>query len=173
MRSLLVLLVSAVAAFGSELPSELAALKAKRDAKVAEIDRIYAAELEKLQKRLMQAGNLKAANEVEEEIARVVPNPFSLKTVLVSRAWIYSVPNGKTTTVDLKPNGTAIDHATGETIWRKWDVTDENALKVEYIDGGSCVFEFGDMVKLSVTGRTHNGLKRSIRPADNANSTSR
>lgn len=61
----------------AQLPPDAAALKAKRDAKIAEIDRIYAAELEKCQKRAMADGNLKVANEIEREIARVIPNPLA------------------------------------------------------------------------------------------------
>lgn len=61
----------------SALPAAAADLKAKRDAKVAEIDRVYAAELDKLQRRLMADGNLASANEVEDEIKRVSVNPFA------------------------------------------------------------------------------------------------
>ncbi len=58
------------------LPPDAEALKAKRDAKVAEIDRIYATELEKFQKKAMADGNLAGANEIEKEIGRVVKDPF-------------------------------------------------------------------------------------------------
>ncbi|MCP5543117.1 MAG: hypothetical protein H7A49_04340 [Akkermansiaceae bacterium] len=86
----------------ADLPAEAAALRAKRDAKVAEIDRVYAAELEKLQKRLMQAGNLKAANEIETEIARVVPNPFKEDPEIGVWKW------GSGGTLTIKDRGIAI-----------------------------------------------------------------
>ena len=60
----------------AELPADAAALKAKHDTKITEIHLTYANELEKLQKRAMADGNLTAANEIENEIARVAPDPM-------------------------------------------------------------------------------------------------
>jgi co-chaperonin GroES (HSP10) len=60
-----------------QLPPDAAALKAKRNAKIAEINRTYAAELDKLQKKAMDGGNLTAANEIQKEIESVTPDPFS------------------------------------------------------------------------------------------------
>ncbi|GAA5131049.1 hypothetical protein JIN84_06215 [Luteolibacter yonseiensis] len=70
-----VLITAAVAV----LPPDAAALKAKRDAKVAEIDRIYALELEKCQKRAMEDGNLAGANEIEQEFERLFSDPLKPK----------------------------------------------------------------------------------------------
>ena len=47
-----------------------------RDNKIAEIDRIYVAELEKLQKKHMKDGALDAANRIAEEIKNIMPDPF-------------------------------------------------------------------------------------------------
>lgn len=63
--------------FASELPADAAALKGKRDAKIAEINQLYANELEKLQKIALKNGSLEAANAIEKEIATVAPNPLN------------------------------------------------------------------------------------------------
>lgn len=63
-------------AFGETLPPDAAALQAMRDKRVAEIDRIYVAELEKLQKKHMKDGALDAANRIAEEIKKIMPDPF-------------------------------------------------------------------------------------------------
>ena len=62
--------------FAADLPPDAAALKGRRDAKIAEINQIYANELEKLQKLALKNGSLEAANAIEQEIAAVVANPF-------------------------------------------------------------------------------------------------
>ncbi len=54
-------------AFLHALPPDAAALKANRDTRIAAINRTYAAELEKLQKKAMDGGNLTAANEIQKE----------------------------------------------------------------------------------------------------------
>lgn len=92
----------------SALPAAAADLKAKRDAKVAEIDRVYAAELDKLQRRLMADGNLASANEVEDEIKRVTVNPFAdekISTAALLGKWmrntdknVFVIHDGKTGT---------------------------------------------------------------------------
>lgn len=58
------------------LPSDAADLKAKRDARISEINRTYAAEMEKLRTKAMNSGNLTAANAIQQEIESVTPNPF-------------------------------------------------------------------------------------------------
>lgn len=72
----LLTLFTVTASFVHALPPDAEALKAKRDAKIAEINRTYAAELEKMQKKAMDAGNLTAANEIQGELAAVVSAPF-------------------------------------------------------------------------------------------------
>lgn len=59
-----------------ELPPDAAALKVKRDVKIAEINQLYANELEKLQKLALKNGSLEAANAIEKEIAAAAPNPL-------------------------------------------------------------------------------------------------
>lgn len=73
----ILMLSTASASLLHALPPDAADLKAKRDYRVAEIDRVYAAELAKLQKRAMDSGNLTAANEIQKEIETVTPNPFA------------------------------------------------------------------------------------------------
>jgi hypothetical protein len=80
MRTFLILYASLLTAALAQLPPDAAVLKAKRDAKVAEIDRIYAIELEICQKRAMADGNLTKANEIEKEIARVIQDPLAPKS---------------------------------------------------------------------------------------------
>ena len=75
MKPLLILLLAPGIALAS--PPELKDLQAKRAAKIAEIDRIYASELEKLQEKLMKRGDLAGANKVEGEIRKVVGSEFS------------------------------------------------------------------------------------------------
>lgn len=72
----LLLLMVSLNTFGETLPPDAAALRAKRDARVTEIDRIYVAELEKLQAKHMRDGALDAANRISDEINRVMPDPF-------------------------------------------------------------------------------------------------
>lgn len=50
------------------LPPEVADLKSKRDAKVAEINTAYVTALQKIQKKSMAAGDLDGANDVQKEI---------------------------------------------------------------------------------------------------------
>lgn len=65
--------------FAADLPPDVAALKGQRDAKIAEINQIYANQLEKLQKLALKNGSLEAANAIEQEIAAAVPNPLKDK----------------------------------------------------------------------------------------------
>lgn len=75
-QTLLLLALSLCPVLADRLPPDALELKGKRDAKVAEIDRAYAAALDKLQKKAMESGNLSAANEIQKEIERVTKNPF-------------------------------------------------------------------------------------------------
>lgn len=76
-RVMLFLLGLSLVSFGSEqLPPNAEALKARRDAKIAEINRVYAAELEKLKKLALADGNLSGATVIQKEIEAVSPNPF-------------------------------------------------------------------------------------------------
>ena len=76
------LFLTSVSLSHAELPPEAAELKAKRDAKIAEIDRAYADELGKMQKKAMAAGNLAVANEIQKEISAVTHDPFSEEDTL-------------------------------------------------------------------------------------------
>lgn len=76
MKTILILLCFAVSAFADTLPPDAAALKGKRDAKVAEINRLYARELDKIQKRALRDGDMKGAEAIAKEIAEAEPNPF-------------------------------------------------------------------------------------------------
>lgn len=77
MRTLTTLLaLISLPVLAAELPADAATLKGKRDAKIAEINQIYANELEKLQKLALKNGSLEAANAIEKEIAAAVPNPL-------------------------------------------------------------------------------------------------
>lgn len=58
------------------LPPDAAALKAKRDTRLSEINRTYVAEMEKLQKKAMNDNNLEAANAIQQEILKATPDPF-------------------------------------------------------------------------------------------------
>lgn len=62
------------------LPPDAALLRAKRDSKILEINRIYAAELDKLQKKAMASGDLEAATLIQKEIDEVTPDPFKEDT---------------------------------------------------------------------------------------------
>jgi hypothetical protein len=74
--TLLILMALSACAFGQTLPPDAAALQAKRDAKVAEINQHYAAALERLKKKAMAEGNLETAKLLESEIAKATPDPF-------------------------------------------------------------------------------------------------
>lgn len=78
MKTMMLLILAAAAAVcGAEpLPANAEALKARRDAKIAEVNRVYAAELEKFKKQAMADGNLSAATVIQKEIEAVSPNPF-------------------------------------------------------------------------------------------------
>ena len=75
--ALLILAFSSLPLFAVELPADAAALKGKRDAKISEINQLYANELGKLQKVALKNANLEAANAIEKEIASVVVNPLA------------------------------------------------------------------------------------------------
>lgn len=87
----------------ADLPPAAADLKFRRDAKVAELNRTYAAELAKLQKRAMEDGNLTAANQIQKEIESVTPDPFKddppPADALVGKwLWIVKGPKAKSVT---------------------------------------------------------------------------
>jgi hypothetical protein len=75
--TLLLLACLSLSVFAAELPADAAALKGKRDAKIAEINQLYANELEKIQKVALKNGSLEAANAIEKEIATVAVNPLN------------------------------------------------------------------------------------------------
>jgi hypothetical protein len=93
--TLLLLALLSLPVFAGELPADAAALKGKRDAKITEINQLYANELEKLQKVALKNGSLEAANAIEKEIASVVPNP--LKSII--GRWVFRFENNATTEV--------------------------------------------------------------------------
>lgn len=95
-RIVLTLLSLSLPALADQLPPDAEALKAKRDAKIAEINRTYAAELDKLQKKAMADGNLQAATTIQKEIEAVSANSFlngdeSLKSKISGSRWKHSV----------------------------------------------------------------------------------
>jgi hypothetical protein len=105
----LCLLALIVPLSAQQLPPDAVALKSKRDARISEINRTYAAELEKLQKKAMEGGNLTAANEIQREIATVAPEPLTLDSSLLSKRWVYSVPGGTTTILEFLKEKTEAD----------------------------------------------------------------
>ena len=58
-----------------ELPPEVKVLSDRRDAKIKEVDVIYASELLKLQRKYMNDGNLEAANQVDALIKNLNTSP--------------------------------------------------------------------------------------------------
>ncbi len=136
------------------LPPDAEALKSKRDAKIAEINGVYATELAKLQKKAMAAGNLEVANEIEKEIAKATPDPFgSSKFPKLDGKWLV---NGKSTRIfkgDLLTDETSGKHSCsydGESItiqwgksWEKLSVDSGNLdiLKGVNADGTSMVYK--------------------------------
>jgi hypothetical protein len=90
--TLLLLALLSLPVFAGELPADAAALKGKRDAKITEINQLYANELEKLQKVALKNGSLEAANAIEKEIATVAVNPLKesdavMKTRIAGSRW--------------------------------------------------------------------------------------
>jgi hypothetical protein len=81
---LLFLWVLCLNVYGETLPPDAEALRAKRDAKIAEINQIYATALEKLMKKAMVEGNLETAKLLEEEMNKAAPDPFKVKDPLLS-----------------------------------------------------------------------------------------
>jgi hypothetical protein len=121
MRSLLALLtVLCLPLLADGLPPDVAALKAKRDAKIAEINQTYATALEALQKKALREGNLDAANLIEKEIAASVPNP--LKTGSVGDPFFvgsWEVTNSKNSRVKRKFTAThLIDEEGGKHLYK-------------------------------------------------------
>lgn len=145
------------------LPPDAEALKAKRDAKVAEIDRIYATELEKLQKKAMADGNLAGANEIEKEIAAVVKDPFDLESALLTRKWNYTVTGGKSSVIEIRRDKTAVDAKTGSAFWKSWKVRNKTTLDCIYPDGNTCQFQFDAQNFDEARGVTNNGAERILK----------
>ena len=161
MKPLLILLLAPGIALAS--PPELKDLQAKRAAKIAEIDRIYASELEKLQEKLMRRGDLAGANKVEEEIRKVVKDPFGVD---LEGVWVYSVPGGKETVVKFSRDGRAVDDK-GRVVWPKWSI-EGGILTITYPDSGACVFDMRKQAGGLVEGRTSTGLVRTLKPSSTA-----
>lgn len=75
-HAIIILLASSAIITANPLPPDAVDLKAKRDTKIAEINRAYAAAMENLRKKAMITGNLSAANAIQQEIDAVTPDPF-------------------------------------------------------------------------------------------------
>lgn len=99
--TLLLLALLSLPVFAGDLPPDAAALKGKRDAKIAEINQLYANELEKLQKLALKNGSLEAANAIEKEIAAVIPNPL-VNPIVGKWKW------GNTLIAEFTPDGKAV-----------------------------------------------------------------
>jgi hypothetical protein len=137
---LMVLPVCVLADSAPVLPAAAVELKAKRDAKIAEINRVYAVELEKIQKKAMAAGNLTGANEIEKEIAAVVENP--LDPMIGKWKW------GTGGELDLQSNGSAVHSKWGGK--GKWKKIKENQIQLESDSGIQFVVTFkGDTASVS------------------------
>lgn len=137
MKLLICVLLMCASALAETLPPNAALLRAKRDAKIAEINRIYAAELDKLQKKAMSTGNLTAATALQKEIDEVTPDPFK-EEVLVGK-WKMVGPSGVVVTREFTQthlidetggkhpyeiNGSTLTIKWGDTLWEKLDMKD-------------------------------------------------
>ncbi len=122
MRAKIILALFALVLPLAALPPDAASLKSGRDSAIAKINATYSAELAKLQKKYMAAGNLAGANEIEKEMAKVAP-----ETTLVG-----------TWRVEIGGNKTVKRHITES------DVVDETGEKHPYvIDGDNITVEWG------------------------------
>ena len=137
MKTTLLLLASlALPLFAVELPADAAALKGKRDAKIAEINQLYANELGKLQKVALKNTNLEAANAIEKEIASVVVNP--LKDSIVDPVGQWKWGSGGMLTI--QRNGSA-QHST----WNhhgSWSKVDTKSFNLISDNGMEFVIRF-------------------------------
>ena len=137
---LLLALFSLRLLFAAELPADAAALRGKRDAKIAEINQLYANELEKLQKIALKNGSLEAANAIEKEIASVVVNPL----LPFFGKWKW----GTGGELDLQSNGSAVHSK-----WSgkgKWKEITNNQIQLESDSGLQFVVTFkGDSASVS------------------------
>lgn len=172
-HTLFLLLISASILAAAPLPYEVSQLQAKRDAEVQKIDKLYVQALEQLKVKYTKAGNLAAANTVQEVIDEVngvependdAEDGSSLRDLLLSRTWLYSVPNGKTEAIELTSNGRAKISGTNERVWKSWKIEGSSILVVTYPSGGTCRFEFKDLNNPSFSGITEKGLLRTLKP---------
>lgn len=148
-QTLFLLALSLCPVLADRLPPDALELKGKRDAKVAEIDRAYAAALDKLQKKAMESGNLSAANEIQKEIERVTKNPFvdvsiegnwdvefvGLKTVKrkITKTHVIDETGGKHAyTIE----GNSIHVPWGGDLWEKIEIDRANPSVMSGINNG-------------------------------------
>jgi len=82
---LMLLLAMSMTLTAQTLPPDAEALRAKRDAKVAEINQLYATALEKLMRKAMAEGNIDAAKALEDEMHAAAPDPFEEKPSLTGK----------------------------------------------------------------------------------------
>ncbi len=144
---LFLLLVLSVNAFGETLPPDAAALKAKRDAKIAEINQLYATALEKLMKKAMAEGNLDTAKLLEDEMNEAAPDPFVEKTAVAAKVTDSANPIvgkwkwGESLVAEFTPDGRAT--AKGYSgVWvekesssleRKYTVSWNDGIVIDYL----------------------------------------
>jgi hypothetical protein len=147
MKHLSLLLLLAAPLFAAELPPEVAFLKKQRDAKVAEINRVYVRELEKTKATYMQAGSLELANLVAMEI-KAVPNTEPATEISLEGKWTIRSNNSLASEPREFKGGKVYDgkgranswHKEGNVVttrWGKngWDKVTINPLQPNIMEG--------------------------------------
>ena len=123
--TLVAALLSLVLAKAEGLPSELASLQEKRERKIAEIDRIYLQELEKLKITYTKRGDLESANLVVSIIAALTKGTDGENWMEKDTRWLW----GSGGELVLRKNGTA-----SHTGWNRpgsWRKKDDHTILLD------------------------------------------
>ena len=156
-----------IIAMAQDAPERLSTLRSQHEAALERIAKPirekYLTELEKLKLEYTKAGNLDAALAVDgalkknsevSERQQTTPIIGSLTKILLNHKWVLKVDVGQFA-LDFKRAGQVSVVGKGRSSNWDWYVVADRFLVLDHGGDDSSLYDFGDLSKLSVMGRTH------------------
>ena len=132
------------------------------------LKRNYIEHLKQLKTEYTKAGRLEDALAVQSVLStqgEIAEPERQLDEILQTRKWRYTTGRSASVIQFQKDGMASFSGATNALC--KYSIRKNKVLTIHYPDGNSCDFDFGDLSKLSVTGRTKRGNQaRSIAPIE-------
>ncbi len=146
-----VLCIAAASGFSQDtLPNQFELLKENYERAIERANRPitskYVQELKAMKARMVQAGNLQLANQIDKELTQLGAVPKTLAEHLKANTWNYPI-DGKITKVIFNENGTA-QFSGYRNYTTKWQLKDHKTVSITFADKRTAHFTFDDFSNL-------------------------